>query len=322
VQEFGFEVSLCAQLEDADHIVARQLGAHVHGRRIVDTVVLEPGPNFQARTAITAEAIPDALVKSDIGPGRARYVGDVLGDVHPERRADLIEAGVDSGFLRTERRRGRRYVRQTARYPQRWFDRLVGIENKPDLDRPGDLYSQLQTDVSLGIFDEVVLATADYVTGAHRNRIPQQVGIWRFDPDSGEREIVREATPLTPDSPGVEIIAERPGQTEVEIVDSTEKERARRRLAERAYGKGWRTFEWPACGRCDPEGDPADASVPYCQWAERVVDAVTTCGPDCSGFQAGEVPEVDEAAERAARSAWVADPDGGPRRQSGLDRFS
>jgi len=85
-----------------------------------------------------------------------------------------------------------------------------------------------------------VLATASYVTRAHLNRIPEAVGVWRFDPDTGEREVVRESTPFEPDAPGVEIREERALQTDVALVDPAAKARKRRRIAERAYGKGWR----------------------------------------------------------------------------------
>ena len=317
MREFGFELALCAHLERGDRIVARQLGAHVHGRRIADTVLVDPGPDFEARASITSETIPDPLIAADAGPGRARDWTDALA-VHPDRAQGLIDRGVDLGFLEET---GPGEHRQTTRYPAEWFDRLVGIENKPDLDRPGDLQAQLRTDVSLGLFDEVVLATADYVTGAHRNRIPDAVGIWRFDPETGERTVLREAEPLAVAEAGVEPIERAPGRTDVAIAGPEEKRRARRRLAERAYGKGWRTFGWPDCAACDPSTDDREASVPYCQWAGRVVDPASECGESCPGYDPADPPAVDAEGERAARSAWDPDPAGHQRRQTGLDRF-
>jgi hypothetical protein len=321
VQEFGFELALCARLEDDQRLVARQLGASVHGRRIVDTVVLEPGPEFESRAAITDETIPKPAIDSGVGPGRARYWKDAFEGIHPDRARSVVERAVDIGFFERERRNGRTYVRQTARYPERWVGRLVGIENKPDLDRPGDLQAQLRTDVSLGLFDAVVLATADYVTGAHRNRIPDVVGIWRFDPGTGDREVIREPTPLDPTATGVEPLERDPGRTDIALVDPEEKRRARRTVAERAYGKGWRTFDWPGCARCHPEDGPDCASVPACEWAGRIVDPATDCGPECPGYEPADPPEVDTASERAANSPWVREPEGRARRQTGLDRF-
>lgn len=321
MREYGFELALCAALESDERVVSRQLGASIHGRRIIDTVVLEPGPGFDQRTTITDRTIPDRLIEADVGVGQARDWRRVFPDLRPERARSLIDRGVEIGFLERERRGGTLRVRQTARYPGAWFDRLVGIENKPDLDRPGELQRQLRQDVALGLFDEVILATASYVTGAHRNRIPDPVGIWRFDPERNEREVIREPTPLDPSAGGIDIIAERPGRTEIRTVDPEAKRRARRRLAERAYGKGWRPAELPACANCDPDDDSRDATVPYCTYHDRIVEPAAECGPECPGHGSAEPPAFDRMTERAEHSAWVRDPKGHQRRQAGLDRF-
>ena len=321
MREYGFELALCAALESEERVLSRQLGASVHGRRIIDTVVLEPGPGFGQRTTITDRTIPGRLIEAAVGVGQVRDWRRVFPDLRPDRARSLIERGVEIGFLERERRDGVLGVRQTARYPETWFGRLVGIENKPDLDRPGELQRQLRTDIALGLFDEVVLATASYVTGAHRNRIPDPVGIWRFDPERNEREVIREPTPLDPSAGGVEITAEHPGRTEIRTVKPEAKRRARRQLAERAYGKGWRPAELPACANCDPTVDSRDVTVPYCTYHDRIVESAVECGPECPGHDPAEPPAVDRAAERAECSAWVRDPDGHQRRQAGLDQF-
>jgi len=313
VREFGFELALCAALEGEDRLVSRQLGGHVHGRRILDTVVVEGAVGDRA--AITPARIPTAAIEADVGPGRARYWKDAF-DCHPDRAERAVELAVERGFFERERRGGRSYVRQTARYPD-WVDRITAVENKPDLDRPGDLETQLRTDVSLALVDRVVLATADYVTRAHLNRIPEEVGVWRFDPDSGEREVVREPTRLPADGPGVELVERTPARTDIRPVTAAEIASARTRLAERAYAKGWRTFDYPACGRCSPDGD----GIPHCAWKGRPVRASEECGSDCGGYEAAEAPSVDTEGLRAERSPWEPEPDGYRRRQSGLDRF-
>lgn len=326
MREFGFELALCAHLEGdqpvsrhlaGDQVISRQLGGHVHGRRVLDTVVVEPGPSMHERTAITPETIPRPAIESDVGPGRARYWKDVF-DCHPERAKVAIDRAVEVGFFERERRGSRTFVRQTARYPGDWFESLVGIENKPDLGRPGDLAMQLRTDVSLALVDRAVLATASHVTGAHLNRIPEPVGVWRFDPETGECEVVREAEQLPADERGIEPIDEFPGRTEVRVVSPAEKRRARTWLAERAYGKGWRTYDLPACAQMDPDGD----GLPYCVWKGDLVQPSVECGVSCEGYQHGTRPDADFEDLRATRTPWVADPVGRQRHQARLDRYT
>ncbi|MFB6090952.1 MAG: DUF5787 family protein [Halobellus sp.] len=317
-REFAFELGLCAHLEEAtDWLVGRQLGAAVDrpGRRIVDVVGVAPGPDFDERARITAETIPVRAVESDVGVGaavpRRRAVRET-----PGLTDALVDRAIDVGFFATERRSGREYLRQAARYPDRWFDRLVGIENKPDLGSPGALERQLRTDVSLGLFESVILATESHVTRAHLNRIPDAVGVWRFDPESGERTVIREPAPLATDDPGIELVERRPLETEVAIVDGDAKARARRRIAERAYGKGWRTYDFPACAHAESTAD----GRPHCAHFGRVVDPSRTCR-DCDARASGAAPDVDVGGLRDARTDWEPDPPGVRRRQSGLDRF-
>ncbi|TYL38403.1 hypothetical protein CV102_11365 [Natronococcus pandeyae] len=324
MSEFAFELELCAHLESRrEELLARQLGASVAdpGGRILDVVCIEPGPEFDDRAAITPEPIPGAAIDAAVGTGRARYWKDAF-DCHPERARRATERALEIGFFERDRRNGRDYVRQVARYPD-WYGRIVGIENKPDLGRPGDLEAQLRTDVSLGLVDEVVLATESYVTGAHRNRIPDEVGIWRVHREDGavqEVEVVRDPSPLAVDEPGIEPLESHPARTDIAVVSPAEKARVRRRIAERAYGKGWRTYAFPDCAACRAD-DSGGATLPHCEWAERVVDAGSDCGTACPGYEAASAADVDLAAERDRRTSWVADPDGRRHRQSGLDRF-
>jgi hypothetical protein len=322
VREYAFELALCAHREPrVEGLLARQLGAAVHGSRVVDVLELEPGPRFDDRVDLCAGTVPAPVLESDIGPGRARDPRRAL-DVHPDRVDGIVEAGVRAGYLERERRRGRTLVRATGRYPAEWVGRLRAVENKPDLGRPGDLERQLRVDVSLALVDEVVLATASHVTGAHLNRIPEAVGVWRFDPETGERETVREPTPLPADGPGVELLDRHPARAEVRLVDAAAKRRARRRLAERAFGKGWRPAAdaWPDCARIAVGDRGGVGPLPDCAWKGRLVAAASECGPDCPGHDPAEAPAVDPEGARADATAW--DPDAGDRRrQSGLDRF-
>ena len=316
--EFRFELALCAALESPDRVLARQLGAGVTipGARVVDVCVVAPGPGFADRAALTPDRIPAPAIESAVGPGEAVPVAEAF-DLPPERASAVVDAAVDAGYLERERRDGRPVVRATARYPDDWIGSLTAIENKPDLGTPGDLDAQLRYDVALGLFDRIVLATASYVTRAHLNRIPDPVGVWRFDPESGEREVVRESTPVDPDAPGVEIRGERSLRTDVAFVSPAAKARKRRRMAERAYGKGWRP-DPPGCAHATTTAD----GRPYCDRFDRVVDPGRDCGSGCAAYDPADPPPTDHERLRDDRTAWVADPDAdGPRRQSGLSRF-
>nr|WP_218644806.1 DUF5787 family protein [Natronomonas gomsonensis] len=319
VREYPFELAVCAAIEaESDGLLARQLGTHT---RIVDAVEIRPGPEFEDRVAITAESIPDLAIESDVGAGRARYWKDAI-DAAPDRARGAVDRAVEVGFFAAERRNGRRYVRQTARYPD-WIGGLRAFENKPDLGRPGDLELQLRKDVSLALFDEVVLVTESYVTGAHLNRIPESVGVWRFDSETGDTEVVREATPLSTDEPGVAVLEESPARVDIEPVTAAEKARLRRRVAERAYGKGWRPETLPACSQADAGGPPfrPDDALPYCEWKGRLVDPARECGTECGGYDPSDPPEADSEAARERHTPWAADPAGTDRKQTGLDRF-
>jgi len=327
VSEFDFEMRLCARLESGgypgdgnertDPVVARQLGGAVHqpGSRVVDVVLVDPGPDFEQRTAITPETIPDLAIRADVPVGRAvtRRKAFAGFDVSPERQRAVIERAAEIGFFERERRDGRELVRQAAPYPD-WYAGLTAIENKPDLSHPGDLDRQLRFDVALSLFDRVVLATGSYVTRVHLNRLPDPVGVWRLR--DGEIEVIREPEGLAHGSPAVEIVGERPGRTDVVPVTAAGKTRARRRIAERAYGKGWRPSP-PACVHAAATAD----GRPRCAAFGRVVDPGSDC-TDCPNRELGDTPDVDREGLRADRTAWVAEPDGGPRRQAGLDRFS
>ena len=319
MREYGFELRVCAILEARRRgVVARQLGAAVAnpGSRVMDVVHVAPGPEYEQRVALTAETIPRAVVEADVGVARWRPVTAAIGG-RPERARAAAERGADIGVLERERRDGDTVVRRVAPYPADWFGAVTGIENKPDLGTPGALGRQLRTDVALGVFDRVILATASHVTGAHLNRIPDAVGVWEVDPAEEAVTVVQEATALDPAAAGVEIRAEHAGRTDVAIVDAAAKAAARRRIAERAYGKGWRPDRYPACANATAD----DAGVPWCRYFDRVVDPVVDCGGWCPGHEPATPPAVDVAAIRGDRADWDPDPPALARHQADLTTF-
>jgi hypothetical protein len=333
VSEFDFEIGLCARLGGvgspdgtasgtADPIVARQIGGGVHapGARVIDAVLVEPGREFDERAAITPDRIPDLAIEADIPVGRAvtRREAFAALDLPPERQRATIERAAKVGFLERERRDGQEYVRQVGPYPD-WYGDLVAIENKPNLAESDDLDRQLRFDVALALFDRVVLATESYVTRGHLNRLPGTVGVWRFR--EGSIEVVREPARLDVNEPGTEIVDETAAHTAIEPIGADRKARARRRVAERAYAKGFRTWEFPACDRIEAGRRHGAGGLPYCEFHDRFVDPGSACDPDCPGHEPADPPDVDPDAARAANSPWVADPEGRARRQSGLHQF-
>ena len=331
MREYDFELRLAAHLEDTGlpgetpvpdpALVARQLGTSVigAGSRIMDLVVVGRGPEFDRRQRISPESIPPAAIESDVGVGTARPVREAI-DAPLEVAREVALAAADRSFFELTRRDGQLLARQAVRYPD-WFGPLVGIENKPDLASPGDLAAQLRQDRSLQVLDAVVLATASHVTRAHRHRLPDAIGIWQVDPEGPTIDVIRDPARLSPTEPSFEIREERPGRYAVAPVSPAAKARQRRRIAERAYGKGWRPDALPACENLQPETVAGTAGLPSCEWAQRLVEPSAECGPDCPGMDPGPAPAVDLAAERARRTAWEPDPSGAASRQSFLDRF-
>lgn len=319
MREVAFELRLCTHLEARPGVVARQLGASVgDARRVVDVVHVEPGPGFDDRVALAADTVPPAAVEADASVATWRPETDVI-DLPPERAHVVAERAAEVGFFERTVRDGEAVVRRAARYPD-WVGGLLGVENKPDLGAPGDLETQLRKDVSLGLLDRVVLATESYVTRAHLNRIPEAVGVWRVDHDAADPiEVVREPVPLDGGDGGMQVVERQPGRTDVRPVDAGTLARERVRVAERAYGKGWRPADAPPCARATT-ADVAGTTLPACDWKDRLVDPSAECGPDCAGFEAAAAPAYAPEDERARRTAWRPEA-GAAREQAGLDRF-
>lgn len=322
VREYGFELRLCAHLEtDTGGIVARQVGGAVHdtGSRVLDTVVIAPGQEFDTRRRITGAEIPARAIHSPVGVGRARRWSQAI-DASPETANRILERAIDVGFFERVQHNGRWRVRQTTRYPD-WIGSITAIENKPDLGEPGDLIDQLRLDVALGLVDRVILATASYVTAAHMNRIPDEVGIWRVHTADTTLEIeeVRAPTDLAVDDWGIELGDREPLTRAIRTVSPAAKQRARIRLAERAYGKGWRP-RFPGCSEGTSREELGSRAIPYCTWKDRIIEP-SGCGPACPGFTPASPPVVNGAAEREQRTQWKRDPDGFAREQVGLGGF-
>ncbi len=331
MREYDFELRLAALLERdglpgrpggaGEGILARQLGTSVvgSGSRIMDLLWVVPGPDFERRVALSAETIPPLAIESAVTVGTTRPIKETIA-APPEVARRVAERAAAVGFFELTRQGGQTVARQAARYPD-WFSGLCGIENKPDLGTPGDLAAQLRRDVSLQVLDFVILATASHVTRAHLHRLPDPVGIWRVHPADPSIEVIREPESLDPGEPSFEIRQEQPGQFDVSFVTAREKATQRRRIAERAYGKGWRTYEAPGCANFEPTTVAGTDGLPGCAWAGRLVEPAAECGPDCPGYEHAPTPDLEKQEERARRTPWIPEVSGAARHQSFLDRF-
>jgi hypothetical protein len=318
-EEFAFELALCSHLETTtEWVISRQLGAAVvhPGRRIIDICGVIPGSSFDTRSMITDERIPERAIAGPAGVGTSVRRSDAI-DGSPQTTEAAIEQALAADFFTIEHQNGQEHIRQTTRYPTGWFDQIIGIENKPDLKRPGELTRQLQVDISLGVFDAVILATKTHVTRAHLNRIPDAVGVWQFDPDTADRTIIKQSTKLATGTPGIELGSDQSDHTEIHPVSSEKKARARRRVAERAYGKGWRNYPLPSCAHAETQPD----GRPYCAEFNCVINPAQSCDTECPAYTHAEPPRCNSDGLRDERSPWHSDPPGVRHRQSGLDRF-
>ncbi|PHQ45342.1 hypothetical protein DJ68_13400, partial [Halorubrum sp. C3] len=194
--EFGYELLVCRYAELAWHpsegsrpaLVSRQLGTK---DRRWDTVVIEVDPAaFERRREFGDRTIDSDLLHVVRGaPAEWAFYRDAL--PHPGypwryvRQAVHRAAGRD---LIEKRRDGNRIqIRRKRPYPD-WVERIVAVENKPDLDRSAAdrLADQLDHDIETALADEAWLATTgERVEPALLREMPVEAGILATDFSGG-----------------------------------------------------------------------------------------------------------------------------------------
>ncbi|GAB3021301.1 DUF5787 family protein [Natronobiforma cellulositropha] len=315
--EFAFELRVCRWAErcwrpaaDSAVIVARQLGTR---DRRWDTLVLECDPDGLRERARFGPERLDSNLLDVIGhaPAEWGYYREALPDPgYPWRYVrETIHEADDRGILETRRAGNRIEIRRKWPYPD-WLERLVVVENKPDLDASAArrLGAQLEFDVALALADEVWVATrrtGERVEPALFEDLPVEAGILAFDPETLSASVVWHPRTLAVDRPGTQIL-ERPSGTARDAsaarfayVDPDVKARTRLEIAERAYERGWRSFVEtmrPDCrgfelravadrptrdGECEPRGSQL---LPYCRALERQPRAAE-CSGSCPAFE-------------------------------------
>ncbi|MCU4741882.1 DUF5787 family protein [Natronoglomus mannanivorans] len=314
----GDETGKPAATNQRPIVVARQLGTK---RRRWDTIVLECDPDgLRERARFGPDRLDsDLLHVIQHAPEAWTYYRDALPHPgYPWRYVrEAIHEADDRGILETRRDGNRIQIRRKWVYPD-WVERIVAIENKPDLDASAArvLGPQLEYDVAMALADEVWVATrktGERIEPALFEDLPVEAGILALDPDTLSAEVAWYPRTLAVDEPGTRI-TERPDggdrdapAARFEYVDPDEKEVTRLAIAERAYERGWRSFVETMRPDCrhfelrahvdsdsDIEPDPnSDSSknerglsqlLPTCRAKERCQTAAE-CSGSCPDFE-------------------------------------
>ena len=318
--EFGFELRVCAWAEerwrpdgdDVPRVVARQLGTR---DRRWDTVVVEVDPEgLEQRRHFGEQRLDsDLLHVVRHAPADWEFYRDALPyPGYPWRYVrEAIHQASDRGVVETRRNGNKIELRRKWAYPD-WVERIVAVENKPDLDASAAdaLADQLERDVALGLADEVWLATASDGQGVERallTEMPVEAGILAFDDGDATVEWLPQSLDAT--ATGTRI-TDRPsgGQfdqsaAEFEYVDADWKADKRLEIAERAYERGWRSY--------------VDTMRPDCRHF-HVVDAEHGYVPRCAAKQreqtaaecSGSCPDYEPEPPAWRQRDWPID--GGP----------
>lgn len=307
MKEFGFELRVCSWAErhwrpaderDGAAVVARQLGTR---RRRWDTVVVQTtDAALEQRAAFGEERLDsDLLHVARNAPASWAYYREALPDPgYPWRYVrEAVHRAADRGFVETRRNGNRIELRRRYRYPE-WVDRIVALENKPDLDASAArvLADQLEHDVALSLADEVWLATratGEEIEPALLEAMPVEVGILAVSERDGEwrTEPVWHPRTLPVDDPGTRIL-ERPSggahdesAARFEYADPDWKRRKRLEIAERAYERGWRSYVdtmRPDCRHFELR-DPA-GPFPWCA-AKGHEQTAAECSSRCGSLE-------------------------------------
>jgi len=306
--EFAFELRVCEWAErhwppagtlgdGTAVLVARQLGTE---RRRWDTVVLECDRAALERRARLGdrELDSDLLHVVENAPVEWAWYRDVLPDPgYPWRYVRAaVNRAADRGLV--DRRRGdggRVELRRRWSYPE-WVERVVAVENKPDLDASAArrLVGQVERDVALGLADEVWVATGatgGRVEPALLEGLPVEAGVLTVASD-GTVEVAWHPRTLAVDDPGTHIV-ERPGggdrdasAARFEYAGVDWKRAKRREIAERAYGRGWRSYVdsmRPDCRHFELQATEHGV-FPHCGAKARVQTA-GECAGSCPEFE-------------------------------------
>lgn len=315
--EFTFELRVCqwaernwlpssaARSADERVLIARQLGTK---HRRWDTIVIETDRSqLAARSRFGADRLgADLLGVVRNAPEQWAYYRDVLPDPgYPWRYVrEAIHTAADRGILETRRHGNRIEIRRKWEYPD-WVDRIIAIENKPDLDASAAtaLTEQLERDVALALADEVWVATratGETVEPALLEQLPVETGILtvttgddRASIGSGtDARVVWRPRSLDRTDIGTRILERsEAGDPDLslarfEYADPEWKATKRIEIAERAYERGWRSYVEsmrPDCRWFELRSIGGDV-LPWCT-AKECSQPSADCSQTCPSFE-------------------------------------
>lgn len=330
--EFGFELRVCAWAErnwpphgsrEQSLVIGRQLGTR---DRRWDTVIIEADPDaLRARAAFGPDPLDsDLLHVVRHAPADWAWYRDALPEpTYPWRYVrEAVHRAADRGIVHSRRGSGGRIeLRRIEPYPD-WIRRIIALENKPDLDASAAdvLGDQLERDVALGLADEVWLATRATdrrIEPALLTDIPVEAGVLVFGADGPN--VQWQPASLGVDRPGTRIVSNPEGgghdrsAARFEYVDSSEKQEKRLEIAERAYGRGWRSYidtMRQDCRHFELRREQ-NGWVPFCRAKGRHQRAA-----ECSG----ECPEFEPEPPTWRQQGWPLSGGPGSTITSVLDR--
>ncbi|WP_273835009.1 DUF5787 family protein [Halococcus sp. PRR34] len=313
--EFEFELRVCGWAErnwppggardpDTTSIVARQLGTK---HRRWDTVIVEADTDaLAARARFGSKRLDsDLLGVVRNAPVEWAWYRDALPEPdYPWRYVrEAVHRAADRGIVETRQRSNRIELRREWVYPD-WIERVIAIENKPDLTASAAraLAGQIEHDVALGLADEVWVATAatdSSIEPVLLEDFPVEAGVLVLGGGSDGNHgasVAWHPRTLAVGEPGTRITERPTGGTHdrsaarFEYASPDWKEEKRLAIAERAYERGWRSYVdtmRPDCRhfelRRDARGEGRDV-LPWCAAKERRQTAAE-CAGSCPQFE-------------------------------------
>jgi hypothetical protein len=304
--EFVFELGVCGWAErnwppgntlDADltTVVARQLGTK---HRRWDTVIIEADTQKLARRARFGSRRLDSDLLHVVrnAPKEWMWYRDALPEPDYSWRyvREAVHRAASREIIDTRRRNNRIECRRKWNYPN-WVERVIAIENKPDLDASAAraLASQIEHDVALALCDEVWVATArtaESVEPILLEDFPVEAGVLVLDTDGRKTDVTVAWHPraLAADEPGTRILERSTNDSAArfEYASPEWKKEKRLALAERAYERGWRSYAdtmRPDCRHFELHHSGWDV-LPWCA-AKGYHQSAAECSGSCPQFE-------------------------------------